>query len=119
MTYSQYKRKSNKAGLTTAQEALIGIVGLVLVVAMCVGGLAYALSSGPDFERDCTLETYYVTSGDTLWTIGNRCVGDHCDVRIWIDEVTKMNNLGRYIYPGQSIDVWVYPDCDPYYGPQD
>lgn len=114
MTYTNKRTKK----LSTPVEALLVILATVLVAALFIGSLAYALS-GPNFEEECTVEVYYVEPGDTLWVIGNRCVGNHCDVRDWITETTKMNNLGKYIYPGQRLEVYVYPDCDPYYGPQD
>lgn len=59
-------------------------------------------------SKDFHTEEYVVKSGDTLWTIGKRCVGENVDVREWIEAVEIINNTTSNIYLGQHIIVYVY-----------
>lgn len=53
-------------------------------------------------------EEYVVKSGDTLWAIGRRCIGENANIREWAEAVTIVNNITNNIYPGQSIIIYVY-----------
>ncbi len=59
-------------------------------------------------SKDFHTEEYVVKFGDTLWTIGKRCVGENVDIREWIEAIEIINNTTANIYPGQSIIVYVY-----------
>jgi nucleoid-associated protein YgaU len=61
-------------------------------------------------SKDFHTEKYIVKSGDTLWTIGKRCVGENVDIREWIKAIEIINNITANIYPGQSIIVYAYND---------
>lgn len=59
-------------------------------------------------SKDFHTEKYAVKSGDTLWAIGRRCIGENADIREWAEAVEIINNITVDIYPGQSIIVYVY-----------
>lgn len=50
------------------------------------------------------METVYVDSGDTLWSISKKFVSQDMDIRQYIDDVIKLNNLKSVIIkPGQLL----------------
>ena len=59
-------------------------------------------------SKDFHTEKYVVKSGDTLWAIGRRFIGENADIREWAEAVAIVNNITADIYPGQSIIVYVY-----------
>lgn len=58
---------------------------------------------GNDFHK----EEYIIKSGDSLWSIGKKCIRESVDIREWIYEVKKLNNIDDNIYAGQVILVYV------------
>ena len=53
-------------------------------------------------------QTYYIRAGDTLWTIGQRYKSDADDIRKWVDEVMKINNMASAdIDTGMEITILV------------
>lgn len=59
-------------------------------------------------SKDFHTEKYVVKSGDTLWAIGRKCIGENADIREWTEAVAIVNNITANIYPGQSIIVYVH-----------
>lgn len=57
--------------------------------------------SEPKFDvEDWEVDAYVVEYGDTLWEIGEEVTDDKIDIRVWIHEVKKLNNMNN-----ASIDV--------------
>lgn len=53
--------------------------------------------------------TVIVAPGQTVWEIAQECQtqGDVRDIREISWAITKHNNLGRYIQPGDRLEVWM------------
>lgn len=53
--------------------------------------------------------TVIVAPGQTVWEIAQECQtqGDVRDIREISWSITKHNNLGRYIQPGDRLEVWM------------
>jgi len=65
-----------------------------------------AKAEGLSYEK---IEAVYIESGDTLWSICSRFVDNKTDIRKYIDEVIKYNNLqSALLKPGQLIYVPIH-----------
>ncbi len=53
---------------------------------------------------------YRVTRGDTLWEIASGYCPDGMDKREYISRVSRINNIGSYIYPGEVLLLPVYEE---------
>lgn len=95
------KKTENMNNVITVLRTVIIVLSFILIVVAM-------LFSKTDFNGvNFHTEQYVVSSGDTLWSIGKECVGEEVDVREWISEVKKLNNIDSNIYPGQVIVVYV------------
>ncbi len=57
------------------------------------------------------MEAVYVNCGDTLWSISAKYVSKDMDIRQYIDNVIKLNNLKSIIIkPGQLLYMPVFID---------
>lgn len=55
------------------------------------------------------MEAVYVDTGDTLWSISKRFVSQDMDIRQYIDNVIKLNNLKSVIIkPGQLLYMPIF-----------
>lgn len=79
------------------------IIFLLITLIFIVLLLGKTDFNGSEFHK----EEYVVKYQDTLWSIGKKCIGENADIREWIYEVKKINNIDNDIYPGQVIDVYV------------
>lgn len=53
-------------------------------------------------------QLYYVCSGDTLWTIGQKYKSDADDIREWVDKVMEINSMATAdIAAGTEITILV------------
>lgn len=53
-------------------------------------------------------QTYYVRTGDTLWSMGQRYCSNTDDVREWVDRVMEINNMSSAdIDTGMEITILV------------
>lgn len=91
----------------------IKVIAIVSVAVLLIIAVAAAATNRQDITEFEQVE-YRVQDGDTLWSIGRRCVGDTVDIREWITITSKDNHLGKYIYPGDIITVYVAPGYSPY-----
>lgn len=83
------------------------IVVIVLMVALCVG-ISSVLNTQYSLNKDnYTIEEYVVKSGDTLWALAERFCDHQTDVRVWIDEVERLNNCASSLQVGQVLLVYV------------
>ena len=60
-------------------------------------------------DKSCYKEqTYYIHSGDTLWSIGQRYCSNTDDVREWVDRVMDINDMkSADIITGTEITILV------------
>ena len=80
----------------------------ICLVVLLVMGITYvAHTSQNDWLDDYTTTTVYVQDGDTLWSIADDYVSDDIDIRDYIYEVRKLNNMDSYdVYAGDIITVY-------------
>lgn len=50
-------------------------------------------------------EDYIVTNGDTLWSIAAEYKHEKQDIREYVYQLRKLNNIDCIIYPGQEIKI--------------
>ena len=70
--------------------------------------LASSLMGYNDVSGDSKAEyvKVVVSNGDTLWTIAQRYNDGSKDIRAYIDEISKLNNIESWqIYAGQEISI--------------
>ena len=89
-----------KNSITFLKLTIVILLFVLIVIVVLLGKTDF---NGEDFHQ----EEYTVSYGDTLWSIGKDCVGESVDVREWIYEVKKINNISSDIHPGQVITVFV------------
>ena len=86
--------------------ALFIIIMLVLIMGFMSFVIKPAYVSG---STEPVYETVMVRSGDTLWEIASRYVDDNTDIRMFIYDISKINELsGAELIPGQEILVPVF-----------
>jgi len=75
---------------------------LVIAVLVLVSGIIinHAVAQGTSAMED--LEIWKVRQGDTLWDIANQHRG-RTDVRKYIFQIKKLNDIDSNIYPGQEL----------------
>ena len=83
----------------------IALILLLVITALFVSGFMDILR-GPDTEW--VQQTYVVSEGDTLWSIGHRvkAAGDERDIREIVFELRRQNKLENYIRPGDEVKIW-------------
>lgn len=60
-----------------------------------------------DWLKDYNTTDIYVGSGETLWTIAEEYVTDDIDIRDYIYEVQKLNNMkSSNVYEGDIITIY-------------
>ncbi len=50
-------------------------------------------------------ENYMVSAGDTLWGIATEYKHEKQDIREYVYQLRKLNNIDCIIYPGQEIKI--------------
>lgn len=50
-------------------------------------------------------EDYIVTNGDTLWSIATEYKHEKQDIREYVYQLRKLNNIDCIIYPGQVLKI--------------
>ena len=86
--------------------ALFIIIMLVLIMGFMSFVIKPAYVSG---STEPVYETVMVRSGDTLWEIASRYVDDNTDIRMFIYDISKINELsGAELIPGQEILVPIF-----------
>lgn len=106
---SQVKRTVKRYKYNYSRDDMHPAVALVLVVAMIGLFIAALCCANPSMDLDdYQTKTYVVEYGDTLWSIGSKHANESTDVRQWIYEVEKLNDIDNaLIYPGDVIDIYV------------
>ncbi len=83
------------------------VVSLVLAMVICVCAAQESTMDRVQWEQ----EAYIVEKGDTLWGIGEKHCPDSVDIREWIEEVRKINELSdSCIYAGDRLIILVPQD---------
>ncbi len=78
------------------------VVVTVLIVAVC----ASVFAAGARGEEMTRYEVYRVQAGDTLWDIADRYVSENYDIRKYIYDIMKENNLdSAALVPGQVLHI--------------
>jgi len=85
---------------------------LRLIICLCVMALAMLLLVlSPLFNRGQAMtpiyfKTYFVAEGDTLWEIAKLTLPDNTDIRDYISEIRKTNELSdANIKTGQKLTI--------------
>ena len=100
--------KAVKGSYTIKGMALIAkvVAPIIAAVALFFVIMYFAFVKPYDYDGDYEMRTYTVVSGDTLWSIAAEYAPElHMPKEVFIDIIEKNNDLGRYIYPGQKIQI--------------
>lgn len=84
----------------------VQVVEIVVVILFLVGSHFSAKNAWHD--EDWKVDTYYVEKGDTLWEIGREVAGNKVDVREWIYEVEKLNEMDNGTTLQAHSIIWIY-----------
>lgn len=77
----------------------------IILVTLVVAGITQTLHN--DWKDEYTTTEVYVQRGDTLWSIAENYVPDNVDIREYIYEVRKLNNMASAnINAGDIITVY-------------
>ena len=80
---------------------------ICILAALVIGTTYVAHTSQNDWLNDYTTTTVVVQYGDTLWTIADDYVSDDIDIRDYIYEVRKLNNMtSANVYAGDVITIY-------------
>lgn len=81
-------------------------IALILLMIFIGLGIAFRPVYVEAGSTEVKYETVMVESGDTLWDIANRYSDKTTDLRKFIYEITKLNNInGSELIPGQEIKI--------------
>ncbi len=92
--------------MSKRRKAEMKALAFFMIVVVVIGAnVVYALG-----ETNTVKKVNYVTvsvwTGDTLWSIANEYKPDDCDVRKFIYEIKKLNNLkGENVFAGQDLKI--------------
>ena len=92
---------------------LIYVVAMLAMILFLMWAFSYALTP-KDLTQYEQKVTYTVEKGDTLWNIvAHNCfssteVRNHYDIREVIELVRDWNDVGNYIYPGDTLVLPYY-----------
>lgn len=81
----------------------IMVIMVIVILVLLIFYLFNTLSMEDDFELSG--ETYVVQSGDTLYGIADKQIGSNVDIREYIYELKKVNDIDSMVYPGQKIKL--------------
>lgn len=83
----------------------IALILLLVITALLVSGFMDIFRSS---DTEWVQQTYVVSEGDTLWSIGQRvkAAGDERDIREIVFELRRQNKLENYIRPGDEVKIW-------------
>ena len=94
-TNRRIRRKLNRI------KAICSICILALVLFFCIG------SGTSNAEAEKETITYTVSQGETLWTIAKQYIDEKTDIREYIYNIKKLNNMNTStIYAGQTIQLY-------------
>lgn len=79
-------------------KRFISVVAILMIVIIT---LFSNCSAGKNVET----EDYIVTNGDTLWSIATEYKHEKQDIREYVYQLRKLNNIDCIIYPGQEIKI--------------
>ncbi len=83
------------------------LIGLLIL--LCIVGLINKISNKTIYTEK--QETIYVCEDDTLWSIAEDYKKPNQDIREYIYEIKKINNMeNATIYEGQEITIIVYEE---------
>lgn len=82
---------------------------LLSILVLIIFSLLLGFKVNAKEEHNIQMEAVYVNSGDTLWSISRKFVSQDMDIRQYIDNVIKLNNLESVIIkPGQLLYMPVF-----------
>lgn len=94
---------------------------LLLIISMCLVMIFGFFVTNPDLATT-TNQTYTVTvkTGDTLWTIASKAVGDDMDIRSAIFAIKSANHLtdNEVLMPGTVLKIPVFTKGTPSMSPE-
>ncbi len=86
-------------------QALLISILLILIISFCL----FRVFGSNREEVEATQIKYTVCRGDTLWNIAQEYKQDNQDIRDYIYEVKKINNMtDSCLYEGQVINIINY-----------
>ena len=97
-----------KYRITNVKRFVSFVVTLILIIGATV--VAFATINHREYTMVDT-KVVVVSAGQSIWTIAetNNIVPEGMDIRKYIHNVRKLNNIGTsLIYPGQIIELPIY-----------
>lgn len=94
----------------TWAQAIGSVVLIIAVLTAVVVATTWLIitNANSKYTYDRTV-TYYVESGDTLWTIASRYSDrNNQDIRRVIDIIQEVNNCTANIHPGDALEIPVF-----------
>ena len=76
------------------------ILAIMILIALII-----TLFSNCSAVKKVETEDYIVTNGDTLWSIVTEYKHEKQDIREYVYQLRKLNNIDCIIYPGQEIKI--------------
>lgn len=86
----------------------IGIIAFAILVFVAITKVCINVVFGATETSDAIIETedYVVCDGDTLWSIATEYKQEKQDIREYVYQLRKLNNIDNcIIYPGQTIKI--------------
>lgn len=73
--------------------AFLLILALVVILSIALA----------DADREYSTKTIYIEPGDTLWSLALQHNNTEMEIREYIGEVCRINNIDPEIFPGQAV----------------
>ena len=82
-----------------------GIIAIIILTAL--GCIIKDHTQQSDWEQNRDIAEIYINEGDTLWGIAQQYKPNFMDIREYIHEIQKLNNLDN-LYAGDVIQIYTW-----------
>ena len=76
------------------------LISITILIALIITLFSNCLAG-----KNVETEDYIVTNGDTLWSIATEYKHEKQDIREYVYQLRKLNNIDCIIYPGQVLKI--------------
>lgn len=102
------KRNIKKCTIVNKRKFIFSISTLVIFICILSSAAVKSFAT-TDKKYDNNIEQIQINKGDTLWQIASKRVPENKDIRAFIEEIKKENDLkDSNIQEGQVIKVTIY-----------
>lgn len=92
------------------KKRFINSIGMLAIIIFLIIILINTCTNKPEYTE--TYKTIYISENETLWSIAEEYKRSNQDIRDYIYEIRKLNNMeSAAIYEGQELTIIVYEEA--------